>query len=558
MRLIKRFLLFVMLLWLPLAAVAQGTSFDIPTLNAGLQPPGPQIERSTPQATLESFLSLTDAGNYDAAAHLLNLNAISVDEQAAQGPVLARQLATVMARKIVIDWSNILDRADALDTDAPSNDPIAATARRSLMLGMMELDYRPVALRLNRVKPANGDPVWVFASETVDNIPALHTLYGPSALEQRLPDALRSDAIWGLQWWELIGLPLMSLIALVASVLTWRGLETLARHQPSELISRLLRALRLPATLFILAVTLSFTTSRFFVVSGIVDNITGPIIVILFVASAMVLLVNVIDAMLKRLVSTLDVEDLSSPEYGDQRAQATTIAALRRLAIVFAVLVGLGIVLTSARIFSGIGASLLAGAGGLALILGFAAREVLGNIMASMQIAMNRSAKVGDQLVYDGHLCTVERIHFTFVQLKVWDDTRLIVPVSKFISDAFINRGTKTYGMVRHAVLTFAPHVDVSALRAHFFDWADGDDRADGDPDNTSCVVVGQSETGIKVRFAAQVTNPPDGWGFECDMREEMLRFAVERGKDDGTEYLAHLGTSRDRVSQDAGDDPQG
>ena len=542
-RLLARLLLALVLLW-PFTLSAQDGSasdaFALDVLNAGLPAPGPEVERDTPQAAMESFVDLAAAEDYDAAAHILNLNDIAVEEQARSGPILARQLASVIDRKVVIDWGDLLERPDAMVTTGDG--PMVGQSQKSVLIGILENRDRLVALRIDRVQVGEDDPVWVFSRDSVDNVAPLYDLYGPSEMERALPAALTRDAFWGMQVWEVIGLPVIALIAALVAWATWRGLDAIARHQPSRLVSELIRATRLPATLTILALTLSITTARILVVSGIVDAITGPLIVILYVVAVMILVINVIDAALQRLTGTRDVEELASPEHGDQRAQATTIAGLRRMAIVIAILVGAGIVLTSTPAFSGAGLSVLASAGGIALVLGFAAREVLGNIMASMQISLNRSAKVGDQLIYDGHLCTVERIHFTYVQLKVWDDTRLIVPVSKFISDAFINRSTRTSGMIRHATLILAPQIDVARVRDHFRDWCARDDRVDGDEADIACVVVDQGDSGMHVRFDAPVKDPTVGWDFECDLREEMLRFVAGMEREDGTEYLPHMG----------------
>ena len=532
-------LLLIVMFW-PLSLAAQDAVYELDQLNAGLTQPGPEVDRDTPQAAMESFVDLAQAGDLAAAAQVLNLNDIPVQAQAQAGPILAGQLASVIDRKVVIDWGDLLERPDAMVTSGDG--PMVGQAQKSVLIGILEKNDRLVALRLNRVQVAGTDPVWVFSRDSVDNIPALFALYGPSKMEEALPDALRRPAFWGMQWWEVAGLPLIALVAGLVSWLTWRGLDMIARHQPAPLVSELIRAMRLPATLTILALTLSITTTRILVVSGIVDAITGPLIVILYVVAVMILAINVIDAVLQRLTGTQDVEDLASPAYGDQRAQATTVAALRRMAIVLAVLVGAGIVLTSTPAFSGAGLSVLASAGGIALVVGFAAREVLGNILASMQISLNRSAKVGDQLIYDGHLCTVERIHFTYVQLKVWDDTRLIVPVSKFISDAFINRSTKSYGMIRNATLILAPQIDLGVVRDHFRGWCGDDDRVDGDDADIACVVVGQGDSGMHVRFDAPVKDPTVGWDFECDLREEMLRFVARLEKDDRVPYLPRMG----------------
>ncbi|MBU2358219.1 MAG: hypothetical protein KKB02_04700, partial [Alphaproteobacteria bacterium] len=120
----------------------------------------------------------------------------------------------------------------------------------------------------------------------------------------------------------------------------------------------------------------------------------------------------------------------------------------------------------------------------------------------------------------------------------------------KFVSDAFINRSTKTYGMIRHATLIFAPRIDVGRLRDHFHDWCAHDDRVDGDPNDIDCVVTDQGDSGIHVRFDAPVKDPTEGWNFECDMREEMIRFAATLEDEDGTEYLPHMGSG---TAADAG-----
>lgn len=532
-------LILLLLLW-PLSLGAQDAIFPVDRLNSGLPAPAASVDRDTPQAALESFLDLVKSGDLSGAAHVLNLNDIPADQQALTGPLLADRLATIIDRKVVIDWADLLERPDAMMTTGDG--AMVGQAQKSILIGILERDDRMVALRLNRLQAGEADPVWVFSRDSVDNIPALYALYGPSRMEEALPAILRQPAFWGMQWWEVIGLPIIVLIAASVALSTWRGLNMIARHQPSPLVSELIRATRLPGTLTILALTVSLTTSRVFAVSGIVDAITEPLTVILYVVAIMILAINVIDATLQRLTVALDVDDLASPEYGDQRAQATTVAALRRMAIVLAIIVGAALVLTATPAFSGAGLSVLVSAGGLALVLGFAAREVLGNIMASLQISLNRSAKVGDQLVYDDYLCTVERIHFTYVQLKVWDDTRLIVPVSKFISDAFINRSTRTYGMLRNATLILAPQIDVTRLRDHFRDWCEVDDRVDGDPEDISCVVVGQGDSGMHVRFAAPIKDPTVGWDFECDIREEMLGFAAGMEREDDIPYLPRMG----------------
>ena len=525
------------------AAQAQDTVFEVETLNRGLAQPVGDLDLSTPQSSMETFLFAVEDGNFADAAHVLNLNDLDPAVQATQGEALAEKLASVIDRKVVISWQQLLERPDSLNAQASSDNPMAGQARKSLLLAVLELDNRGVAVRLNRVKPEDGDAVWVFSRQTVDNIDALYAEYGPSEFEEALPAPLKREAFAGLMWWEVIGLPLVAGIAFLLALFTWRSVTALSERQGSDTVRAILRGVRLPATLIIIALTIWYTTAEVFVVSGAVSAVLEPTIVVLWVSALMILGINVIDAFLARIVS-VDLEKLAAPEEEDRRSLATTISALRRAAVMVAFLVGTGLVLTQADIFQTLGFSLLAGAGALTLVLGFAAREVLGNILASMQISLNRSARVGDQLVYDGHLCHVERIHFTFVQLKVWDGTRMVVPVSKFVSDEFINRNIESSLMIRHATLRVANDTDVDALRSEFMDWAKGDDRV-GDVADASCVVTGQGEFGLDVRCAVPVPDPTDGWDVECDMREHMMAWLRDVEAASGDDLVPHLGTSR-------------
>lgn len=538
----------LLLVWwacfLPEDATAQETVFEVEKLNAGLPVRPDGLDILTPQTALETFLSAADRNDFDTARHVLNLNGIDPSVQAIRGNDLARKLDAIIDRKLVISWQALLERPDSLDANAPSENVMAGQPRRSLLLGVLELSDRPVAVRLNRVQPADGPAVWLFSRQTVDVIDPLFDRFGPSALEQALPEAIRAKGPLGLFWWEVIGIPVLVIAAGAIGLAVWSGFTRIGQRVGHSFAAGVVRGLRLPMTLFVVAGLVWASTSYVFIVSGLLSNILEPFVVLAFVGGVLAMIVNVIDAALDRIMIAR-VEELSSPENENRRAYATTILALRRLVVVIAVIAAVGITLTVANVFQTLGFSLLAGAGALTLVLGFAAREALGNILGSLQISLNRSARVGDQLIFRDTLCTVERIQFTFVQLKVWDDTRLIVPVLDFIKNSFVNRTLVDNGMTRQVVLTLSPRADVEALRVHYLDWAKADPRI-GPDDGLECYVIGQDEFGMKVRFLAPVSDPRDGWDVECAMREEMITAARGLSDDTGLDHLPHLGTADD------------
>ncbi|MFQ6548881.1 mechanosensitive ion channel family protein [Aestuariibius sp. 2305UL40-4] len=520
-----RLLLRAALTWLLLATAAAAIepTFEIDALNQGLGPASDTLDRSTPQAVMEELLDAAADGDFTEAAHLLNLNRLTPQDQAAQGPALAEQLYAVIDRKVVIDWQFLLERPDALDATASSDSATAGQIRRSLLLWILELDDRSVAIRLDRVQPAGGDPVWVFSDQSVDNIAALYALYGPTRLEQAIPKVLTGDAFWGLMWWEVIGLPLVIALAAIAGGLMHRALSFMAARKTGAVGRDILRSIRTPAILAVVTFVVAICTRNAFVFSGQVSTILGPLIALGFVSAILMFVFNVIDVILDRIVS-LDHDALSDVDHAAERSLATRLAAGRRALIILIVLIGGGVVLSQADIFNTLGFSILASAGALTLILGFAAREVLGNIMASMQIALNQSARIGDRILFQGHLCDVERIHFTYVQLRVWTGVRLIVPVSEFISDPFENWTLKEPEMTRLITLKLRHDADVGAMREAFFEIVETLEAGElGDRDGLKVHVTDQDVFGQEVTFCLPCANPNTAWAMACELREKLI-----------------------------------
>jgi small-conductance mechanosensitive channel len=517
---------------LPSATVSQQSSdpvFERDALNAGLGAVPDRLDRDTPRTALESFLGAAEAERWDAAAHVLDLTEIDRDRQSHLGPLLARQLHSVLERKVLVNWADVSDRPDGMDERGSSDDPLAGEKRRSISLGVVEKGDRPVTVRLNRVA-AGDDPVWVFSQQTVADIPALYDQYGPSRLEQAIPEPLMRDSVAGLRLWETLFLPVAMVLITVAGLAAWRAIGALSGRARGRLVRRVLRDARLPATIAVTALLLSWLTTELLIVSSLASAIIEPTILLGYVAAAVILLINVIDALMERVVDP-DPGEMSQPDKADERALATGMSGLRRAILVIAVLAGGGIILTSASVFRSLGLSLLASAGVLTLVLGFAAREVLGNIMACLQISMNRSARIGDQVIFEGKWCTVERIHFTFVQLKIWTGNRLIVPVSQFVSEPFENWSLGDVAMIRPVVLKLGHTADITPLR-RAFDEIVAEEDGIAPKEDARHYVTGHDAFGIDVRFNVPVPDPQQGWTIECRVREKLLARARELGVD--------------------------
>ncbi|MDD9721399.1 mechanosensitive ion channel [Sulfitobacter sp. PR48] len=529
------------LIWLAPAATAQEPWFEQDSLNAGMAAPPATLDRATPMAAMETFLYLAEHGHFSVAAHLLDLSDVAPADQQTIGTERARMLSVILERKVVIPWSSLEDRPDGwLSGNSEDND--TGRERRSILIDRMERGGHLVPLRLNRIKAADTkEPVWVFSRQSVDNIPALYALYGPTDLELALPEWLRTPAFWGMFLWEVLFLPLVALAALIVAALAFRILRRLGETARRRGARFLARSLKWPAAITIFAAIIGTATSRVLVVTGIIDAVVSPLVLISYVVAITLAVVLVIDEVFDR-ISVSTATELADPQNAHLRAVATTISAARKFVIVIATLAASGVVLSSITAYGTLGISLLASAGALTIVLGFAAREVLGNILASVQIALNRSARIGDQLMFKGHFCTVERIDFTYVQLMIWNGTRLIVPVSTFVSDPFENWSIEEPEMVRPIELTLAHGADVERLRQVFLDLLSYEDPSDVSPMERARVnVTGQDAIGIKVRFELPTANPATFWDVECRLREALLAEAARIERETGARIFPIL-----------------
>lgn len=540
-----RLLCLVFLLVMPLPSLAQDPAwFETDRLNAGLGDVPGWLDRSTPQGTMESFEAAIFQGDYTAAAHLLDLSDIPETQQEIAGPDLAGKLNTVLTRKVIVDWKSLSDRPDGIVAHATD----AHTAIRSVLVWSIDLADRPVPIRLNRVKPADGDPVWVFSRQTVRNLPQLAKLHGPTPIEEYLPDPLRQRASWGLFWWEIMALPIVVALAIAIGIIVHRVLSFLAHRAKGRLATAVLRSVRMPVILIAVSGLAWACSNYLFVFSGPIDVILSPLIATGFVAAIITLLMNTVDEILDRILN-MDEFDLSAvgPELEYRRELATKVAAARRAALVIVFLIGTGVVLSAAGLFRTIGVSILASAGVLTLILGFAARDVLANIMASLQISVNQSARIGDMVMFRDYLCTVERVNFTFVQLRIWTGERLVVPVTTFTEEVFENWMMGSPEAVRTIELSLTPEADMSRVRGIFDQILEDGGEANwllGDPDQAGVHVTDQDVFGKTVMFKVPTTDPNTAWTIVCDVRERLIAELAALQSPDGPRYFPKVAAS--------------
>ena len=525
--------------------------YEVETLDNGGAAGTTPLDLDTPMGVVETFIAAGENERWQDAAAAMDFANLGADTDR---DATAAQLYDIIDRSISLDWASLPDRPDAVDTQTSSEDPMAGSARRSITLARIEMDGRLVPIRLARVQSPGGEPVWVFSRQTVENVPRLYEIYGPTRFEEALPSPLREQAFWTLAWWEVIALPLVLLLGALAAALTWRAINRFRKavDEDSKLHS-VLEAIHLPATLLAFAGTFAIVRETFFRLSGPVKDILDPLQLILVIAAVIGIALAVIEALFE-FATDQRTDELEAPDNNEDRNFYTKMSAIRRIVTAVILVAGVGFVLVASNLSDTLGFSLIASASALGLVLVFGARKVLGNIMSSVQIAFAQTARIGDAVYFDGQWCYVEKIGFTHLRLRSWDERRVIAPVSTFTDEPFENWTKQDASLMVHVELELDNRADVEALRGPFREFVESDEDVI-DPDDAVCEVISQDARAMTVRFMARSTDPKCGWDMHCRLREHMLAAASRLDAAAGNEPTpAYLPRERE-VRMDAGAD---
>jgi small conductance mechanosensitive channel len=83
--------------------------------------------------------------------------------------------------------------------------------------------------------------------------------------------------------------------------------------------------------------------------------------------------------------------------------------------------------------------TMVAGAGITALVVGFAAKSTLANLIAGLSLAVYRPIRIGDKVNIEGEFSTVEDITLRHTIVRTWQQKRLIIPNAKLDEMTLVN-----------------------------------------------------------------------------------------------------------------------
>jgi small-conductance mechanosensitive channel len=205
----------------------------------------------------------------------------------------------------------------------------------------------------------------------------------------------------------------------------------------------------------------------------------------------------------------------------------TQIKILKKIVLVGVSVLALGLMLTTFGKVRQVGTSILASAGIISLIVGFAAQRTLGNFLASIQIAFAEPMRIDDVVIVEDEWGWIEDITFTYVVVRIWDLRRLIVPMSYFIQKPFQNWTRVTADLLGTVFVYVDYTVPVQAVREELHRILQSTDKWDGKVGVLQ--VTNATDRTVELRALMSAKDSPTAWDLRCLVREKLISFIQDR-----------------------------
>ncbi|MCG7598675.1 mechanosensitive ion channel family protein [Halomonas sp. McH1-25] len=201
----------------------------------------------------------------------------------------------------------------------------------------------------------------------------------------------------------------------------------------------------------------------------------------------------------------------------------TQVAMLRKLINFIIVVLAIASMLMVFDKVRQLGASILASAGIIGVVVGFAAQKVLGNLLAGIQIALTQPIRLDDAVVVEGEWGRVEELTLTYVVIRIWDLRRLVLPINYFIDNPFQNWTRSSADLIGTVFFYVDYTLPLDPVREELARILAASTYWDG---KVSVVQATDfSERTMQVRILVSAGNGGDAFDLRCEVREKLIAF---------------------------------
>jgi small-conductance mechanosensitive channel len=340
-------------------------------------------------------------------------------------------------------------------------------------------------------------------------------------------DSLRAALTWIKDLLEWLPDPVVALVILAIAVLV-----ALALHQWTRKLVRKALAGRYPYLFSTFTQTRGLSRLALLILAMIIAIPVAPVppetaalltrlmavAVIGLVGWGLIIALHIAaDLYLRRF--RLDVDDNLLA-----RKHNTQVRVLSRTIDVLLVMLTLGAALMTIPAVRQYGISLFASAGVAGIIAGLAARPVLSNLMAGVQLAMTQPIRLFDAVVVENEHGTIEEITSTYVIVKLWDWRRMIVPLTYFIEKPFQNWTREASALIGTVMIYVDYRAPVGIIREKFHEILKQSDNK-WDEKVASLQVTDLKEGTMELRCLMSARSGTQTFDLRCEVREKLIDF---------------------------------
>ncbi|MCP9292992.1 mechanosensitive ion channel family protein [Gracilimonas sediminicola] len=236
---------------------------------------------------------------------------------------------------------------------------------------------------------------------------------------------------------------------------------------------------------------------------------------------------RVLNAIIKRNREAEDNDDV------------TSLVFFKRSIIVLIYLAGISFAIYMIPQLRVIAASLLAGAGLLAVAVGFASQAALSNVISGLFIVLFKPYKISDRIEVRTDLTgVVEDINLRHTVIRNFENKRIIIPNSVISNEVVINSNYEDNKICKWIDMGISYDSDIDLAKKimeeevlkhpHFVDVRTEEQIEAGD-DIVPVRVVMMGESSVNLRAWSWASNPPDAFVMGCDLLESIKkRFDAE------------------------------
>jgi small-conductance mechanosensitive channel len=218
--------------------------------------------------------------------------------------------------------------------------------------------------------------------------------------------------------------------------------------------------------------------------------------------------------------------DMTAADNLKARAMYTQVHVIGRVVYVGIGLFAVACILMLFQQVRHVGTSLLASAGIMGIIAGVAGQKTLANLIAGFQIALSQPIRQDDVVIVEGEWGRIEEITLSYVVVHIWDDRRLILPLTYFVEKPFQN-WTRSSAQLMGSVFLWVDYsfpidegrkaleriIEASPLWDRRF-W--------------NLQVTDASEKTMQLRVLATSADSSKSWELRCEIREKFIAFIQE------------------------------